>query len=303
MKSKLTGTGVALVTPFNANGSVDFSSLEKLVQHVSLGGVDFLVALGTTAETPTLTDDEQASILACIKACNAGKLPLVVGIAGNNTAAVVDKIRRTKLDDVAMILSSTPHYNKPSQQGLYEHFKAIAAASPAPIMLYNVPSRTGVNMSADTTLRLAHELENVASIKEASGSVAQLSHILRGKPKDFTVLSGDDGFTLPLMAVGAEGVVSVAANAIPKPVADMVHLAAAQRYNDAATLHLSLQPILDAMFAEGNPTGVKAALALAGLCHNTLRLPLTPASAELQEKIKGLMSELGAVMLPSAGKR
>lgn len=286
MISKIAGTGVALVTPFDAKErGVDYAALAKLVAFVSDNGVSFLVALGTTAETPTLSDAEKSDVLACIRQSNTKGLPIVLGLGGNNTADVVESIRRKDFSGVDALLSVTPYYNKPSQQGLYEHYKAIAAASPVPVLLYNVPGRTGVNLSAQTTLRLANEVENIAGTKEASGNLSQITCILRDKPQRFIVLSGDDALTFPLMAAGAHGVISVAANAFPRQVADMVRLATEKKLDAAAKIHLSMAPLIDALFAEGNPAGVKAALSILGVISNTLRLPLTPASKELTSKM------------------
>jgi 4-hydroxy-tetrahydrodipicolinate synthase len=286
MTSKLTGTGVALVTPFEANGErVDYAALTKLVNFVADSGVNFLVALGTTAETPTLSTAEKREVLARIKSSNAKNLPIVLGVGGNNTADVLERIRQTDFSGVDALLSVTPYYNKPSQLGLYEHYKAAAAASPVPVMLYNVPGRTGVNLSAETTLRLAHEVKNIMGIKEASGNLSQISYILRDKPQDFVALSGDDALTLPLMAVGAQGVISVAANAFPTQIVSMVRLASEQKYSEAAKIHLTMMPLVDALFAEGNPAGVKAALSTLGIISNILRLPLVPATEGLKNSI------------------
>ncbi|MDR1415906.1 MAG: 4-hydroxy-tetrahydrodipicolinate synthase [Prevotellaceae bacterium] len=293
MASKITGTGVALVTPFDAKGRrVDYAALTKLVNFVADNGVNFLVALGTTAETPTLSTGEKKEVLSCIKSSNTKKLPIALGIGGNNTANVLERIQQTDFNGIDALLSVTPYYNKPSQQGLYEHFKAIAAASPVPLLLYNVPARTGVNLSAETTLRLAREVKNIMGIKEASGNLSQISHILRDKPEDFVALSGDDALTLPLMAVGAHGVISVAANAFPKQVVDMVKLAGAQKYSEAAKIHLAMTPLVDALFAEGNPVGVKAALSVQGIIGNVLRLPLVSATEGLVSSIAALIKQL-----------
>jgi 4-hydroxy-tetrahydrodipicolinate synthase len=290
MANKITGTGVALITPFDVQGrSVDYAALARLVNFVSDNGVSFLVALGTTAETPTLSEREKNGVVECIRQSNAKGLPIVLGMGGNNTADLLADIRQKDFSGVDALLSVTPYYNKPSQQGLYEHYKAVAAASPVPLLLYNVPGRTGVNLSAQTTLRLAHEVKNILGVKEASGNLAQICAILRDKPQDFLVLSGDDALTFPLMATGAHGVISVAANAFPRQVAQLVRLAAEQSYPAAAKIHLRMAPLVDALFAEGNPAGVKAALALTGAIHNTLRLPLTPASKELMAKMEALI--------------
>jgi 4-hydroxy-tetrahydrodipicolinate synthase len=289
----ITGTGVALVTPFDVKGQrVDYAALTKLVNFVMDGGVNFLVALGTTAETPTLSDGEKKEVLACIKSSNAKKLPIVLGVGGNSTSNVLERIRQIDFSGVDALLSVTPYYNKPSQQGLYEHYKAIAAAAPVPVLLYNVPGRTGVNLSAEATLRLAHEVKNIMGTKEASGNLSQINRILRDKPEDFVVLSGDDALTLPLMAIGAHGVISVAANAFPRQVADMVTLASAQKYSEAAKIHMAMTPLIDALFAEGNPAGVKAALSVQGLIGNVLRLPLVPATEGLVNSMTSLIRQL-----------
>jgi 4-hydroxy-tetrahydrodipicolinate synthase len=287
MISKFFGTGVALITPFEANGNMDYTALTKLVEFVSTGGVNYLVLLGTTAETPTLTTEEKSKILSCVKSVNKAKLPIMVGIGGNNTLEVVDKIKHSDFSGVDALLSVAPYYNKPSQQGMYAHYTAIADASPVPVMLYNVPSRTGVNLAADTTLRLAQH-KNIFGTKEASGNLSQMGCILRDKPKDFLVVSGDDGLTLPLMSIGGQGVISVAANAFPKQISSMVSLAQAQKYDEAAKIHLQMMELIDALFAEGNPVGIKAALAVQGMISNILRLPLVPASAALMDKIRKL---------------
>ncbi|MDR0711969.1 MAG: 4-hydroxy-tetrahydrodipicolinate synthase [Prevotellaceae bacterium] len=293
MTSKITGTGVALVTPFDAkDGRIDYVGLAKLVNFVSDQGVNFLVALGTTAETPTLSDDEKKEVLACIKSSNTKKLPIVLGLGGNNTSDVLEKMRRTDFSGVDAVLSVTPYYNKPSQQGLYEHYKAIGEASPLPVVLYNVPGRTGVNLSAATTLRLASEVKNITGVKEASGNLSQISYILRDKPQDFIVLSGDDALTFPLMVTGAHGVISVAANAFPSQISDMVRLISAKKYDEAAKIHLDMMPLIDALFAEGNPAGIKAALAIFGIVDNALRLPLTSASKDLIAKMDAMVKNI-----------
>jgi len=290
MTSKFFGTGVALITPFEVNGSVDYTALTKLVEFVSAGGVNYLVLLGTTAETPTLTAEEKSKILSCVKSANRAKLPVMVGVGGNNTLEVVDKIKHTDFSGIDALLSVAPYYNKPSQQGMYEHYIAIADASPVPVMLYNVPGRTGVNLAVDTTLRLAQH-KNIFGTKEASGSLSQMGYILRDKPKDFLVISGDDGLALPLMSIGGQGVISVAANAFPKQISAMVNLAQAQKYDEAAKIHLKMMELIDVLFAEGSPVGIKAALFTLGMVSNTLRLPLVPASVALMDKMKKLIAE------------
>jgi 4-hydroxy-tetrahydrodipicolinate synthase len=284
MNTKLSGVGVALITPFKKDKSVDFGALEYLLDFVGKGGVDFLVVLGTTAETPALNGEEKRQITSFVVERNAGKLPVVLGLGGNNTSEVVEAVASLP-EGIDAVLSVTPYYNKPQQQGLIEHFRAVADASPKPLVLYNVPGRTGVNLTADTCLRLA-EHRNIAAVKEASGNINQLGHILRGRPDDFSVLSGDDGLVLPQMALGADGIISVAANAFPVQLCNLVHAAAAGDFKTAAALHLRLLETFDLLFAEGNPTGIKAAVALSGMIENELRLPLTAASEALKEKLE-----------------
>lgn len=286
MNHRFAGTGVALVTPFDDRNNVDFASLEKLIQYVTQNGVNYLVVLGTTAETPTLSSSEKQQVVDFVVKQNAGKLPVVLGIGGNNTAEVVNAIKNTNLKGIDAILSVTPYYNKPSQKGLYCHYKAIAEVSTLPIILYNVPGRTGVNMTADTTLKLAHEFKNIIAIKEASGNMSQIAYILRDRPKDFLVISGDDGLTMPQLAMGINGVISVAANSYPTKMSQMVTAALKGNYAEAAKLHLELIEAIDLLFAEGNPVGVKAALSLKNIISNNLRLPLVSASENLIEKLK-----------------
>jgi len=291
MKNNLLGTGVALVTPFDKNKAVDYPALAKVVEYVIAGGADYLVALGTTAETPTLTAGEKKGVAAFIRKQNGGRLPLVLGIGGNSTAEVIHQIGEYDLEDVVAILSVTPYYNKPSQEGLYQHYKAIAEASPKPVMLYNVPGRTGVNMTAETTLRLAHDFENIGAIKEASGSLSQISYILRDKPENFMVISGDDNMALPLIALGGDGVISVAANAFPEQVSRMVQLCLSGDFAAASAIQLHLLECVESLFCEGNPVGVKAALALKGLIENELRLPLVACSDGLCDKLAELVKK------------
>lgn len=289
MRNKLQGTGVALITPFDTTGAIDYPALGRLVEHVIAGGADYLVALGTTAETPTLTAAEKDELTAFILRTGAGRLPVVLGVGGNNTAEVVRKLESMDPTGVTAVLSITPYYNKPSQEGLYQHYKAIAEASPRPVILYNVPSRTGVNLAAETTLRLAREVPNLAGVKEASGSLTQMSYILRDRPKDFVVISGDDNLALPLIALGGDGVISVAANAFPETVGRMVKGCLKGDFAEAAEVQLRLLECVEALFAEGSPAGVKAALAAAGMIHNRLRLPLVPCSDGLCGRIEALV--------------
>ena len=282
-----------MVTPFNAKKEIDFDAFGALLEHVIDGGVDYLVALGTTAETPTLTKDEKKEVVAFIKKVNNGRLPIVLGIGGNNTAEVVNCMGDYPMDGIAAILSVTPYYNKPSQQGLYEHYKTIAEESPCPVILYNVPGRTGVNLSAETTLRLAHDFGNIVAVKEACGVLRQMSYILRDKPEGFMVISGDDNMAFPLVALGGDGVISVAANAFPGPVSKMVRLCLAGDFVEAAKLQMSLLECIDSLFEEGNPVGIKCALAVKGFIANELRLPLVACSGKLDARVKELIAKYG----------
>ncbi len=289
---RFKGTGVALVTPFDENQEVDKDSLVRLVKHVIEGGVDFLVVLGTTAETATLSPDEKAEVAAIVVHENRGRLPLMAGVGGNNTREVVKELKEYDwLKHFQGVLSITPFYNKPNQAGLIEHFSRVAAASPLPLCLYNVPGRTGVNMSASTITKLAAECSNIIALKEASGCMDQATAILRDKRADFTLLSGDDSLTLPLMSLGFEGVVSVMANIMPAACANMVNSVRSGNYLEAQKLHLSLSLLCRALFEEGNPAGVKAALHAAGIIrHNVLRSPLTSVSPELYARIREYIS-------------
>ena len=284
MKTNIKGVGVALITPFNDNGDVDFEALERLLDRVAAGGADYLVVLGTTAETPTLSAAEKEAVTKFIVSKNGGRMPVVIGIGGNCTAEVVDHIRHFDFTGIDAVLSVAPYYNKPSQEGIYQHYKAIAGVSPRPVVMYNIPGRTGVNMTAETTLRLARECKNIIAVKEASGNLSQMAYILRDRPEGFLVISGDDNLTLPLMAMGGDGVISVAVNAYPGKFCRMVHLLQQGDTAAAAGLHLEMMEATDALFAEG-----KAALAYYGLIRNNLRLPLVRSSAVLNERLKELI--------------
>lgn len=287
---QFAGTGVALVTPFNSDSSIDFASLEKLVNHVIEGGVNFLVALGSTGETPTLGREEQQQVLSFIvEKCN-GRVPVVCGIAGNNTAEVVNNVKTYDLTGVSGILSASPHYNKPSQEGIYQHFKAIATATKLPIILYNVPGRTGSNMAPATVLRLANEFSNVVAIKEASGNLAQCMELVQGKPSHFAILSGDDDLFICQAAIGMEGVISVAANSYPKKFTTMVNFLLKGDFAQGRELHYQLIDGIKLLFAEGNPTGVKCTLDELGVCPANVRLPLVPATVDLRNKIKAYLA-------------
>jgi dihydrodipicolinate synthase len=287
---KFGGTGIAMVTPFNEDKSVDFGSLKKLISYITEGGVEFLVVLGTTGEAATLSAEERHKVVRFVVEQNGGKLPVVVGIGGNNTMEVAKTMKSFDLSGVDAILSVTPFYNKPTQQGLYEHFKALAGESPLPLIMYNVPGRTGINLAAETTLRLAHDFKNIVAVKEASGNLNQQSYILRDKPTDFHVLSGDDGLALPQMALGLDGVISVVGNCLPREFSNMVRFALSGDYTKARPLHYKLVELVDALFVDGNPGGVKAALAARGVVKNILRLPLVPVNANVHAKLEKLMA-------------
>jgi 4-hydroxy-tetrahydrodipicolinate synthase len=275
---QLKGTGVALVTPFLKNGSIDYPSLEKIVTHTVKGGVDFLVALGTTAETPTLTAQEKQELLAAIVRFANGQVPVVCGIGGNNTAEVLQQLKEYDLSGVDAIMSVTPYYNKPTQEGLYQHYKAIASATDKAIILYNVPGRTGCNLLPATAIRLANECSNIVAVKEASGNMAQCLELIQNKPDNLTVLSGDDDLTLAHMAIGMEGIISVAANCFTKDMTDIINLSIVGKFDKARKVFYRILPGINLLFADGNPAGVKCALAKMNLCDNYLRLPLVPVS-------------------------
>lgn len=277
---QLRGTGVALVTPFQKNGSIDFPALEKLIAHVIKGGVDFLVALGTTAETPTLSFEEKKEVLAAVLQYNNGQVPVVCGVGGNNTEEVVHQMKEFDLRGVEAILSVSPYYNKPTQEGIYQHFKAISNASNKPIILYNVPGRTGGNILPDTVVRLANDFSNITAIKEASGSIVQCMELMQKKPDHLVVLSGDDNLAMAQMAIGMEGIISVAANCFTKDMTDIINLSIVGKFDKARKIFYRILPALDLLFVEGNPAGVKSALSQMGICEDNLRLPLVPVSAQ-----------------------
>lgn len=285
MTSQYTGTGVALVTPFHKNSSIDFESLEKLVASVIKGGVDFIVALGTTAETPTLSASEKQEVLSAIVKYTDGRVPIVCGVGGNNTEEVVNQLKEMDLRGVDAILSVSPYYNKPSQEGIYHHFKTVATATNKPVILYNVPARTGSNMLPETVVRLANDCKNIIGLKEASGNMVQCMELMATKPDGFIVLSGDDNLVLSQMAIGMEGVVSVAANCFTKDMTDIVNLALVNKFDKARKVLYRVLPGLDLLFVDGNPSGVKSVLKQMGLCENYLRLPLVPATDGTSKKI------------------
>ncbi|HEY6899612.1 MAG TPA: 4-hydroxy-tetrahydrodipicolinate synthase [Puia sp.] len=291
LREQLRGTGVAVITPFQKDFSVDYAALGKVIDFIIEGGVNYVVSLGTTGETPTLSKEEKKEIALFTYDKVAGRVPVVTGIGGNNTAELVEELASFPLDKAVAVLSASPYYSKPSQEGLFQHYKALAAASPKPILLYNVPGRTGRNLTAATTVRLAREVKNIAGIKEASGDMAQCMEILRDRPSEFLVVSGDDALAMPQIACGMDGVISVAANSFPKAFAEMVRVALAGDFKAAKALNDKLIEGYELLFAENNPAGVKAAMAELKLIGNYVRLPLVPLSEGLHAKIKAYLAK------------
>lgn len=289
---KFTGTGVALVTPFHKNGNIDFKSLKKIVERCIDNKVEYLVPLGTTGESVTLTKDEKRAVIDFVIEVNEKRVPIVLGLGGNNTSEIVDSMEHYPLKQVQAILSVSPYYNKPSQRGIYQHYKTIATYSPVPVIIYNVPGRTSVNISADTTLQLAEEQKNIIGIKEASGNFDQCMKILKDKPKDFLFISGDDALTFPLIALGADGVISVVANAYPGEFSEMVRLALNGQLDKARKIHYKLLAFTNLLFAEGSPSGVKAALSIMNVTQEYLRLPLVEVSKATRNKIEAELKNL-----------
>lgn len=292
IQNKFKGLGIALITPFKTDGSIDYESLLRLVEYQIKNGADFLCIMGTTAETPCLSAEEKATLKNFLVERVAGRVPLLMGCGGNNTAAVVHDLKTGDWKGIDGVLSVCPYYNKPSQEGLYQHFKAIAEASPVPVVLYNVPGRTGVNMKAETTLRLAHDFPNIVAIKEASGDITQMDDIIKNKPAHFDVISGDDGITFPLITLGAVGVISVIGNALPAEFSRMVRLALNGDYESARNIHHKFAELFKLLFVDGNPAGVKAMLHAMGMIENQLRLPLVPTRLTTMEKISSILKEL-----------
>jgi len=290
--NNLHGTGVALVTPFNSDRSVDFKGLKKLIDHTIDGGIEYLVSLGTTGETATLKKEEKKKIWDFTLETVGGRVPLVAGIGGNNTQEVVDDLKQFDHKGFDAVLSVSPYYNKPSQEGIYQHYKAVSEASPLPIIMYNVPGRTGSNMLAETTLRLAHDFKNIVAIKEASGNFDQFNQIAKDKPEGFLFISGDDPITLPMISMGAVGVISVVGNALPQIFSTMVRMCLDGKFIEAQPLHFSLLDITGLFFAEGNPGGVKAALKLLGVCEDHMRLPLVNISQPTYGKFADELKKL-----------
>lgn len=284
--------GVALITPFREDESVDYEALGKLVDYQLQNGTDYLVVLGTTGETPTLTEEEKKKIIALVTTRVNERIPIVLGVGGNCTRSIVEKLKHDNFDGIDAILSVVPYYNKPSQEGIYEHYKAISEATALPIVLYNVPGRTGVNMTAETTLRIARNFKNVVAIKEASGNITQMDDIIKNKPANFDVISGDDGIAFPLITLGAVGVISVIGNAFPREFSRMVRLGLAGDYDSARTIHHSFTELFNLLFVDGNPAGVKSMLNAMGFIENKLRLPLVPTRITTFEKIRDVLSLL-----------
>ena len=286
------GLGIALVTPFTSDGQVDYKSLKRLVEYQIDNGADFLCILATTGETPGLTQDEKEKITQLVKDVNHGRLPILKGCGGNNTAAVVEELRTADWSGIDGILSVCPYYNKPSQEGLYQHFKAIAEASPLPVVLYNVPGRTGINLKPETTVRLANDCENIVAVKEASGSLEQVDEIIKNKPQRFDVLSGDDALTFSMVASGAAGVISVIGNALPKEFSRMIRLEFQGEYEPARKIHHMFTELYSLLFVDGNPAGVKALLHEMGFIENQLRLPLVPTKVSTLQKMAEILKSL-----------
>lgn len=286
------GLGIALITPFKADGGVDYDALKRLLSYQIDNGADFLCILATTGETPCLTKDERSKIKDFVVDNVRGRIPILMGCGGNNTAAVIDELKNGDFKGVDGVLSVCPYYNKPSQEGLYQHFKAIAAATTLPVVLYNVPGRTGVNLAAATTVRLANDCKNIVAIKEASGSLEQVDEIIKNKPSSFDVISGDDSLTFPMIACGAVGVISVIGNALPKEFSKMVRLALHGEYDVARKIHHKFTDLFNLLFVDGNPAGVKAMLHQMGMLENVLRLPLVPTRLTTLQKISDILKEL-----------
>ena len=286
------GLGVALVTPFTIEGEVDYKALKRLVEYLIQNGADFLCILATTGETPCLSSDEKNQIKQLVIDVNRGRVPILIGCGGNNTRAVVEELKTTDWTGIDGILSVCPYYNKPSQEGLYQHFKAIAEASPLPVVLYNVPGRTGINMKSETTVRLANDCENIVAIKEASGSLEQVDEIIKNKPERFDVISGDDALTFSMVASGASGSISVIGNALPREVSRMIRLEFKGEYEGARTIHHRFTELYSLLFVDGNPAGVKALLHEMGFIENVLRLPLVPTRITTLQKMTEILKIL-----------
>ena len=289
---RFKGTGVAIVTPFKNDSSIDFAALGRVINHVITGGVNYIVAMGTTGESVTLSKEEKKAIISYVVEAIDNRVPLVAGIGGNNTQEIINLVRHSNLTGVDGILSVSPYYNKPSQKGLFQHFKAIATSSPLPVIIYNVPGRTCSNISSDTCLELAHECENIIAIKEASGDITQIMRIIKSKPENFGVISGDDMMTLPIIAAGGIGVISVLANAFPAQTSEMVNFSLKSNFKSAREIQFRFLEMIELLFIDGNPSGVKAMLNIMNLCQNSLRLPLVPVSRTVYTRIQKAIEEV-----------
>ena len=292
LRDKFRGTGIAIVTPFQNDGKIDWDNFRKLINFWITNKVEYLIVLGTTGESATIHGAEKQQVFSFVREVNADRLPLMAGVGGNDTSEVLENFKTFNLDGYSAILSVSPYYSKPNQEGIFQHYKALNAETPLPIMLYNVPSRTGQSVAADTQIRIAGECKKIFGVKEASGNFDLIMQLLKYKPADFVVVSGDDALTLPMMALGAEGVISVVANAYPKGFSDMVRLCIDGKFADAQTLHYRYTEIIASMFAEGSPSGVKTYLNELGLCSDHVRMPVWPVSDELRKKIKALMKDV-----------
>jgi 4-hydroxy-tetrahydrodipicolinate synthase len=289
---KFKGTGVAIVTPFKNDYSIDFAALGRVINHVISGGVNYIVAMGTTGESVTLTKEEKKAIISYVVEIIDNRIPLVVGIGGNNTQETINFIRHSVLTGVDGILSVAPYYNKPTQRGIFQHFKAIATSSPLPIIIYNVPSRTSCNISSDTCLELANECDNIVAVKEASGDISQIMRIIKGKPDNFSVISGDDMLTIPIIAAGGTGVISVLANAFPAQTSELINHSLKNNFKSAREIHFRFLEMIELLFIDGNPSGVKAMLNVMNICQNILRLPLVPVSRPVYTRIQKAIEEI-----------
>jgi 4-hydroxy-tetrahydrodipicolinate synthase len=292
---KFKGTGVAIVTPFKNDSSIDFAALGRVINHVITGGVNYIVALGTTGESVTLSKDEKKAIISYVVEVVDNRVPLVVGIGGNNTQEIINSVRHSVLTGVDGILSVAPYYNKPSQKGLFQHFKAIATSSPLPLIIYNVPGRTSCNITSDTCLELAHSCDNIVAVKEASGDISQIMRIIKGKPDSFSVISGDDMMTIPIIAAGGTGVISVLANAFPAQTSELINHSLKNNFKSAREIQFRFLEMIELLFIDGNPSGVKAMLNIMNICLNNLRLPLVPVSRPVYSRIQKAIEEVSKI--------
>lgn len=290
---RFRGTGVAIVTPFKNDSSIDFAAMGRVINHVIGGGVNYIVAMGTTGEASTLSKDERQALISYVVEAVDNRIPVVAGIGGNNTQEIINTIRELNLEGVDGILSVAPYYNKPGQRGIFQHFKAIATCSPLPVIIYNIPGRTCCNICSDTCIELAHECENIVAVKEASGDLAHIMRIIKGKPENFLVISGDDMLTLPIIAAGGAGVISVLANAYPVQCSELVNNLLKNNFKAAREIQLRLLEIIELLFADGNPAGIKAFMSIMNLCNNNLRLPLVPVNRTVFTKIQKVIEEAG----------